>query len=157
LAGIHFTGSTGTFDRLVAAVGGRTPTYKAYPRLVGETGGKNFHLLHASLGWAPDGRRLRSAVAASVRGAFEYSGQKCSATARLYVPSSLWPAVRVLLLDGVADGVAVGSPEDLAHFTGAVIDGRAWERIMGVLRRAADDPSVGVLGGGGVGRGRLVG
>lgn len=153
LAGIHFTGATPTFDRLVTAVGARTGTYRAYPRLVGETGGKNFHLLHVSVGaggtpgGAP-GRRLREAVAATLRAAFEYSGQKCSACSRLYVPASLWPAVRALLLDGLGQSVRVGSPEDLSNFTGAVVDGRAWERIMGVLRRAAADPGVEVLAGG---------
>lgn len=154
LAGVHFTGSTPTFDRLVTAVGSRTSTYRSYPRLVGETGGKNFHLLHVSCGsdGGADGaggdRRLREAVAATLRAAFEYSGQKCSACSRLYVPSSLWPAVRTLLLEGL-EAVRVGSPEDLTNFTGAVVDGRAWERIMGVLRRAAADPGVEVLAGGG--------
>lgn len=154
LAGIHFTGATPTFDRLVTAVGARTGTYRAYPRLVGETGGKNFHLLHVSVGGGgapggPPGRRLREAVAATLRAAFEYSGQKCSACSRLYVPASLWPAVRALLLDGLGRSVCVGNPEDLSNFTGAVVDGRAWERIMGVLRRAAADPGVEVLAGGG--------
>lgn len=153
LAGIHFTGSTATFDRLVTAVGARTSTYRAYPRIVGETGGKNFHLLHLSCGGgdangAGGQRRLREAVAATLRAAYEYSGQKCSACSRLYVPSSLWPAVRSLLLDGL-DAVRVGSPEDLTNFTGAVVDGSAWERIMGVLRRAAADPGVEILAGGG--------
>lgn len=153
LAGIHFTGSTATFDRLVTTVGAHTSTYNAYPRLVGETGGKNFHLLHLSAGGGEGGgtggRRLQEAVAASLRAAFEYSGQKCSACSRLFVPASLWPAVRPLLLDGLARDVRTGSPEDLTNFTGAVVDGRAWERIMGVLRRAAADPKVEVLAGGG--------
>ncbi|GAB0492674.1 hypothetical protein MMPV_003942 [Pyropia vietnamensis] len=153
LAGVHFTGSTATFDRLVTAVGARTANYRAYPRLVGETGGKNFHLFHLSVGSGDDGpygrrRRLREAVAATLRAAFEYSGQKCSACSRLYVPSSLWPEVRTLLLDGL-ESVRVGSPENFTNFTGAVVDGRSWERIMDVLRRASADPGVEVLAGGG--------
>jgi 1-pyrroline-5-carboxylate dehydrogenase len=141
LAGIHFTGSTRTFQHLWQQVGARIGSYRTYPRLVGETGGKDFVLAHPSA----DPLALEVAL---VRGAFEYQGQKCSAASRAYVPRSLWDGG---LRDGLADRVrslSYGDPTDFAHFGGAVIDRRAFDRLAGVVRRAPDDPGLEVLAGG---------
>jgi 1-pyrroline-5-carboxylate dehydrogenase len=141
LAGIHFTGSTATFQHLWQAVAKGLPSYRSYPRLVGETGGKDFVLAHPSA----DPATLEIAL---VRGAFEYQGQKCSAASRSYVPRSLWEAG---LRDGLADRVrslSYGDVTDLRHFGGAVIDRRAWDRLSKVVRSAAEDPSLEVLAGG---------
>jgi 1-pyrroline-5-carboxylate dehydrogenase len=141
LSGIHFTGSTATFQHLWQAVAKGLPSYRSYPRLVGETGGKDFVLAHPSA----DPRTLEIAL---VRGAFEYQGQKCSAASRAYVPRSLWEAgVR----DGLADRVrslTYGDVTDLASFGGAVIDRRAFDRLARVVRDAAADPALEVLAGG---------
>ena len=142
LAGIHFTGSTATFQHLWQTVGRGIDSYRCYPRLVGETGGKDFVLVHASAD------PLASEVAL-VRGAFEYQGQKCSAASRAYVPRSLWEGG---LRDGLADRVrslSYGDVTDLSHFGGAVIDRRAFYRLARVVRGAADDPALEVLAGGG--------
>lgn len=141
LAGIHFTGSTATFQHLWQAVGRGIASYRSYPRLVGETGGKDFVLAH------PSADPLATEVAL-VRGAFEYQGQKCSAASRAYVPRSLWEGG---LRDGLADRVrslSYGDVTDLSHFGGAVIDRRAFDRLAGVVRAAADDPALEVLAGG---------
>jgi len=142
LAGIHFTGSTRTFQALWQQVAQRLPHYRAYPRLVGETGGKDFVLAHPSA----DPTALEVAL---VRGAFEYQGQKCSAASRAYVPRSLWDGgVR----DGLADRVrslSYGDVTDFSQFGGAVIDRRAFDRLAGVVRGATDDPGLEVLAGGG--------
>jgi len=141
LAGIHFTGSTGTFQHLWQQVGNGLKSYKSYPRLVGETGGKDFVLAHPSA----DVTALEVAL---VRGAFEYQGQKCSAASRAYVPRSLWEGG---LRDGLADrtrSLSYGDVTDLRHFGGAVIDRRAFDRLSGVLRSAQDDPGLEVLVGG---------
>ena len=142
LAGIHFTGSTGTFQALWARVGSGLKTYRTYPRMVGETGGKDFVLAHPSA----DPLALEVAL---VRGAFEYQGQKCSAASRAYVPRSLWEGG---LRDGLADrtrSLRYGDVTDLSVFGGAVIDRRAYDRLSGVLERAAADPGLEVLAGGG--------
>ncbi|MCW2680349.1 MAG: Delta-pyrroline-5-carboxylate dehydrogenase [Frankiales bacterium] len=142
LAGIHFTGSTATFQHLWQAVAKGLPSYRSYPRLVGETGGKDFVLAHPSA----DPATLEIAL---VRGAFEYQGQKCSAASRAYVPRSLWEAG---LRDSLADRVrslSYGDVTDLRHFGGAVIDRRAWDRLSQVVRGAKEDPSLEVLAGGG--------
>ena len=141
LAGIHFTGSTATFQHLWQAVAKNLPSYKSYPRLVGETGGKDFVLAHPSA----DPATLEIAL---VRGAFEYQGQKCSAASRAYVPRSIWDGG---LRDSLADRVrslSYGDVTDLSHFGGAVIDRRAWDRLSAVVRGAADDPTLEVLAGG---------
>ena len=141
LAGIHFTGSTATFQHLWQAVAKGLPSYRSYPRLVGETGGKDFVLAHPSA----DPRTLEIAL---VRGAFEYQGQKCSAASRAYVPRSLWDAG---LRDGLADRVrslTYGDVTDLSCFGGAVIDRRAFDRLARVVRDAAQDPGLEVLAGG---------
>ena len=142
LAGIHFTGSTATFQHLWQQVGSRIGSYRSYPRLVGETGGKDFVLAHPSA----DVGALEVAL---VRGAFEYQGQKCSAASRAYLPRSLWEAG---LRDSLADRVrslTYGDVTDLSQFGGAVIDRRAFDRLAGVLSAAVADPALEVLAGGG--------
>ena len=141
LAGIHFTGSTATFQHLWRAVGNGIARYRTYPRLVGETGGKDFVLAHPSA--EPEALEV-----ALVRGAFEYQGQKCSAASRAYVPRSLWDGG---LRDGLVErtrSLSYGDVTDLSHFGGAVIDRRAFDRLQKVLHEAADDPTVEVLAGG---------
>ena len=141
LAGVHFTGSTATFQKLWHTVGGSLPGYAGYPRLVGETGGKDFVVAHPSA----DPRAL---VTGLVRGAFEYQGQKCSAASRTYVPRSLWEGgVRDALVQ-TTETIEYGDVTDLSVFGGAVIDRRAYDRLAGVLRRIGDDPAVEVLTGG---------
>jgi len=142
LAGIHFTGSTQTFQRLWQAVGNGLTRYRTYPRMVGETGGKDFVLAHPSAD-------LQALSVGLVRGAFEYQGQKCSAASRAYVPRSLWEGG---LRDDLADrtrSLSYGDVRDLSHFGGAVIDRRSFDRLAGVQQRAAADPAVEVLAGGG--------
>jgi 1-pyrroline-5-carboxylate dehydrogenase len=128
LAGIHFTGSTAVFQRLWQVMGDRIASYRAYPRIVGETGGKNFVFAHPSAS-------VPALVTALVRGAFEYQGQKCSAASRAYVPASLWPAVRAGLEEALAD-VAIGAPTDFRNFMAAVIDRRSFQRIAGAIEQA---------------------
>jgi 1-pyrroline-5-carboxylate dehydrogenase len=140
LAGIHFTGSTRVFQQLWSAVGGAIGGYRSYPRLVGETGGKDFVVAHPSA----DVDVLRTAL---VRGAFEYSGQKCSAASRAYLPESLWRAVRDGLI-GETEALTLGSVEDLGNFTSAVIDDRSFGRLAAAIDRAHATDSVTVLAGG---------
>jgi 1-pyrroline-5-carboxylate dehydrogenase len=141
LAGIHFTGSTPTFQRLWSAVGDHIGAYASYPRLVGETGGKDFVVAHPSADAA-------SLVTGLVRGAFEYQGQKCSAASRAYVPRSLWTGGVRDELASVTESLSYGDVADLSHFGGAVIDRRAFDRLAAVQERAAEDPEVQVLAGG---------
>ncbi|MEU5879847.1 L-glutamate gamma-semialdehyde dehydrogenase [Spirillospora sp. NPDC047279] len=140
LAGIHFTGSTATFRRLWRDVGEAIGDYRAYPRLVGETGGKDFVLAHPSADPAV-------LTAALVRGAFEYQGQKCSAASRAFVPRSLWKVIKDELLAEVA-ALTVGDVRDPGTFMGAVIDRRAFDRLDAAVRRLKADPEVDVLAGG---------
>lgn len=140
LAGIHFTGSTRTFQHLWSEVGSRIGSYRTYPRLVGETGGKDFVLAHPS---ADDD----ALVTALVRGAYEYSGQKCSAVSRAYLPESTWRRIEDRLVTETAE-LPVGSPLDLAAFTGAVIDAPAFARNRAAIDRAHATASVTVLAGG---------
>ncbi len=141
LAGIHFTGSTGTFQHLWQQVGNRIGSYRSYPRLVGETGGKDFVLAHPSA----DAASLEVAL---VRGAFDYQGQKCSAASRAYIPRSLWDGgVRESLAQRV-QSLSYGDITDLSHFGGAVIDRRAYDRLADVLARAGKDSTLEVLAGG---------
>jgi 1-pyrroline-5-carboxylate dehydrogenase len=141
LAGVHFTGSTATFQHLWRAVGNSISSYAAYPRLVGETGGKDFVVAHPSA----DRDELATAL---VRGAFEYQGQKCSAASRAYVPRSLWDfGVRDALV-ATTESLTYGDVADFANFGGAVIDGRAYTRLSGVLERLQATPSMSVLAGG---------
>ncbi len=141
LAGIHFTGSTGTFQHLWRTVGENIAGYAGYPRLVGETGGKDFVIAHPSAD--PD-----VLVTALIRGAFEYQGQKCSAASRAYIPRSVWNTVKDQLL-GTAQALTMGDvATDLSLFMGAVIDARAFGRHVEVLARAHDRPGITVLTGG---------
>jgi 1-pyrroline-5-carboxylate dehydrogenase len=142
LAGIHFTGSTATFRHLWRTVGENIEIYRDYPRVVGETGGKDFVIVHPSADPA-------SIVTALVRGAFEYQGQKCSAASRAYVPRSLWDAsVRDELVATVRSLSFGDVSEDLSLFGGAVIDARAVDKHRGAFERARSRPSVQFLTGG---------
>jgi 1-pyrroline-5-carboxylate dehydrogenase len=140
LAGIHFTGSTPTFQHLWRTVGNNLEGYRSYPRLVGETGGKDFVIAHPSA----DIDALRVGL---IRGAFEYQGQKCSAASRAYIADSVWRRLRD---DLVADTAALpmGDPCDFTNFLGAVIDRRAFDRLSGVVERAHGDSALEVIAGG---------
>ena len=139
LAGIHFTGSTKTFQHLWRTVGERIASYRSYPRLVGETGGKDFVVAHASA----DVAALKTAL---IRGAFEYQGQKCSAASRAYIPRSVWARMGDDLI-GETEAIKQGDVTDFSNFMGAVIDERAFSRLRGVIDRAKDDPALEVLAG----------
>jgi 1-pyrroline-5-carboxylate dehydrogenase len=139
-AGVHFTGSTGVFNSMWRTIAENLPHYKGYPRIVGETGGKDFVFAHASA----DTDALSTAL---VRGAFEYQGQKCSAASRAYVPESLWPRLRERLLAQIAE-LRVGDVRDFRNFMGAVIDRKAFNKISGYLELAADAAECEVLCGG---------
>ncbi|WP_347350242.1 L-glutamate gamma-semialdehyde dehydrogenase [Intrasporangium sp.] len=140
LAGIHFTGSTPTFQHLWAEVGANIRNYKAYPRLVGETGGKDFIVAHPSA----DPAVLRTAM---VRGAFEYQGQKCSAASRAYVPESVWARIRDDLVATTND-LPQGDVTDFGNFMGAVIDERAFAKHKGAIDRAHAAEGIEVVAGG---------
>ncbi|MFT3833826.1 MAG: L-glutamate gamma-semialdehyde dehydrogenase [Micropruina sp.] len=140
LAGIHFTGSTGTFQRLWAEVGGRIGSYRSYPRLVGETGGKDFVIAHPSA----DDDVLRTAL---IRGAFDYAGQKCSAASRAYIPRSVWNRIGDDLIEAT-DALPMGDPRDLGNFLGAVIDDRAFAKQRTAIERAQAHPDLRVVAGG---------
>jgi 1-pyrroline-5-carboxylate dehydrogenase len=142
LAGIHFTGSTATFQHLWRAVGENIASYRGYPRVVGETGGKDFVVAHASA----DPAVLATAL---VRGAYEYQGQKCSAASRAYVPRSLWHGMRDDFLAQVESLTMGDVSADLSLFLGAVIDERAFAKHAGALERARGRAAVRVLTGGG--------
>ncbi len=137
LAGIHFTGSTRVFQTLWRGVGERITTYRSYPRIVGETGGKDFVFAHPSA-------ELEPLAVALVRGAFEFQGQKCSAASRAYVPRSLWPKLEERLRALVSE-LTVGDVTDFRNFMGAVIDARAHARLTGWLERLRADASCHVL------------
>ncbi|MBK8670027.1 MAG: L-glutamate gamma-semialdehyde dehydrogenase [Saprospiraceae bacterium] len=139
-AGIHFTGSTGVFQRIWKTIGENISKYKTYPRLVGETGGKDFVIAHPSA----DAKEV--AVALS-RGAFEFQGQKCSAASRAYIPASLWDQVSAYLKSDLAD-FKMGSPEDFRNFINAVIDEKAFDKITSFIASAKNDPNVEMVAGG---------
>ncbi|MGB3763525.1 MAG: L-glutamate gamma-semialdehyde dehydrogenase [Ornithinimicrobium sp.] len=140
LAGVHFTGSTRVFQMIWQSVGSNVATYKSYPRIVGETGGKDFIMAHPSA----DPKVLLTAL---VRGAFEYQGQKCSAASRAYVPESVWAQIKDELTATV-DGIACGDVRDFGNFMGAVIDERAFARHKAAIDKAHADASVDVVAGG---------
>lgn len=140
LAGIHFTGSTGLFRSLWKGVADHIEDYRTFPRLVGETGGKNFVVAHASA--QPD-----ALMVALLRGAFEYQGQKCSAASRAYVPNAMWPQLRTSLADAT-DSIPMGDIGDFSNFMGAVIDEEAYNRLAGVILAAKDDPHLKLVAGG---------
>ena len=139
LGGVHFTGSTAVFNGIVQRVG--AGGYRNYPRIVGETGGKNFVLAHP-------GADIESLAIAILRGAFEYQGQKCSAASRLFVPQSLWPRLRDRLADEIG-GMKVGDVTDFSTFMGAVIDEKAWRRLTEALSAARSTPGAKLVAGGG--------
>jgi 1-pyrroline-5-carboxylate dehydrogenase len=138
LAGIHFTGSTAVFNSMWKTVGERVSQYRSYPRLVGETGGKDFIVAHLSA----DRQALAVAIA---RGGFEYQGQKCSAPSRVYVPQSLWPDVRDRVI-GMMRDMRMGDVADFRTFVGAVIDRKAFDKINGYLDDARKNATI-VQGG----------
>ena len=140
LAGIHFTGSTATFRHLWQTVGAHIESYRTYPRLVGETGGKDFVIAHPSA----ELDQLRTGL---VRGAFEFQGQKCSAASRAYIPRSMWGRLRDSLVDET-ESLPMGDIADFSNFLGAVIDGRSFSRLSGVQERARGDASLEVIAGG---------
>jgi 1-pyrroline-5-carboxylate dehydrogenase len=140
LAGVHFTGSTPTFQRLWREVADNLSRYRGYPRLVGETGGKDFIVAHPSA----DPDVLRTAL---IRGAFEYQGQKCSAASRAYVPSSVWKTIRDDLVD-ITNGLPQGDVTDFANFMGAVIDERSFAKNAAAIDRARSAPGMQVIAGG---------
>jgi 1-pyrroline-5-carboxylate dehydrogenase len=141
LAGVHFTGSTAVFRGIWSQVGENIGSYRNYPRLVGETGGKDFVVAHPSA--EPD-----ALVTALVRGSFEFQGQKCSASSRVFVPRSLWPRVRDQLADQVAS-IPMGDVSDFRNFMGAVINQRSFERQVEAIAEAHSRPGHTVLVGGG--------
>jgi 1-pyrroline-5-carboxylate dehydrogenase len=139
--GLHFTGSNAVFQELWAVVGQRIAHYRSYPRLVGETGGKNFIVAHSSAD-------VTALAVAIVRGGFEYQGQKCSAASRVYLPRSLAPAVKAQVREMMAT-IRVGDPADDRNFLGAVIGRAAFSRITGFLERAQRDARCQIICGGG--------
>ena len=134
LAGIHFTGSTGVFQSMWTKVGQNVARYRSYPRLVGETGGKDFIVAHPSA----DVQELAVAI---VRGGFEYQGQKCSAASRIYVPKSLWPEVKDRVVAMMRD-IRMGDVADFRTFMGAVIDRKSFEKISGYLEDARKNATI---------------
>ncbi|HSN99638.1 MAG TPA: L-glutamate gamma-semialdehyde dehydrogenase [Candidatus Nanopelagicales bacterium] len=140
-AGLHFTGSTSVFQALWRRVGENIGRYRSYPRIVGETGGKDFVFAHRSAD-------VEALAVALVRGAYEYQGQKCSAASRAYIPRSIWPALKDRLTSLIG-AIRVGDVADFRNFMGAVIDGRTHARIAGRIAAAKADPACTLLAGGG--------
>ena len=140
LGGVHFTGSTYVFSTIWLTVGSDIRKYQSYPRIVGETGGKDFIFAH-------DSADIDALVAALVRGAYEYQGQKCSAASRAYIPDSIWPQVKQRLLDEIAT-IKVGDVCDFRNFMNAVIDKNAFNTISGYIDFAKNDPNLDILCGG---------
>jgi 1-pyrroline-5-carboxylate dehydrogenase len=139
-AGIHFTGSTGVFQNVWKTIGGNIHKYKTYPRIVGETGGKDFIMIHKTA-------KVDESVTAMVRGAFEYQGQKCSAASRVYVPSNLWPAIKTKMVETIKT-FKMGPTEDFGNFINAVIDEKAFDKIASYIDAAKQDKAVEVIVGG---------
>ena len=139
-AGIHFTGSTGVFQHIWNTIGSNITKYNCYPRIVGETGGKDFILAHKSA----DAEALATAI---VRGAFEYQGQKCSAASRVYVPDNLWEQVKSKVLSDLSE-IKMGPVEDFTNFVNAVIDEKAFDKITGYIEQAKQNEMVEVIAGG---------
>jgi 1-pyrroline-5-carboxylate dehydrogenase len=140
LAGIHFTGSTEVFQGMWREVGQNVNRYRTYPRLIGETGGKDFVMAHASA----DADALRTAL---IRGAFEYQGQKCSAASRAYIPQAMWNTIKPDLVD-LVEGIPQGDVSDFSNFMGAVIDGRAYANHMKAIEYARSAGTAKVIAGG---------
>jgi len=140
-AGIHFTGSTAAFNHIYKTIGENISHYRTYPRIVGETGGKDFVLAHESAD--PD-----VVATALLRGAFEYQGQKCSAASRAYIPANLADAVKTRLKEGIKS-FKMGSVEDFSNFINAVIDERSFTKIQSYIEKAKQDPGAEIIAGGG--------
>jgi 1-pyrroline-5-carboxylate dehydrogenase len=140
LAGIHFTGSTATFQEMWKTIGEKMDRYRSYPRIVGETGGKDFVFVHASA-------EIDVVATALIRGAFEYQGQKCSAVSRAYIPSNLWPPLKEKLLDEIRT-IKVGKVDDFSNFMGAVIDKAAFSKIAGYIDYAKGSNEAEIIQGG---------
>ncbi len=138
--GLHFTGSTNVFNVLWQTIGNNVGKYKSYPRIVGETGGKDFVVAHASA-------NAQEVATALSRGAFEFQGQKCSAASRAYIPKNLWKDVKKHLLAEL-DSMKMGSPEDFSNFINAVIDERAFDKITNYIANAKKSKSAEVIAGG---------
>lgn len=139
-AGIHFTGSTGVFRQVWREIGANIEKYKSYPRIVGETGGKDFVLAHPSAD-------PQVVVTALSRGAFEYQGQKCSAASRAYIPENLWPEIKTKLLEDLKS-MKMGPTEDFTNFINAVIDEKSFDKLAGYIEAAKSDPVTEIIAGG---------
>tara|TARA_Y100001980_G_C14556930_1_gene355061 strand:+ start:292548 stop:294173 length:1626 start_codon:yes stop_codon:yes gene_type:complete len=139
-AGLHFTGSTGVFRHLWKTIGENIGKYKSYPRIVGETGGKDFVIAHSSA----SAKELATAL---VRGAFEFQGQKCSAASRAYIPSNLWKDVKKYIQEDLKD-MKMGPPEEFSNFFNAVIEKKAFDKISGYINQAEKDKDAEIIAGG---------
>jgi 1-pyrroline-5-carboxylate dehydrogenase len=139
-AGVHFTGSTHVFKDIWAKIGAKIHHYKTYPRIVGETGGKDFIIAHPSA-------NVKQVSTGITRGAFEFQGQKCSAASRAYVPQSLWPAVKEQLIADVKS-MKMGSPEDFGNFITAVIHEGSFDKLAGFIDQAKKDADAEIIAGG---------
>jgi 1-pyrroline-5-carboxylate dehydrogenase len=140
LAGIHFTGSTAVFQKMWRTVGENISKYRTYPRLVGETGGKDFILAHASA--EPD-----ALITAIIRGGFEYQGQKCSAASRVYIPDGMWKRIKDKLIE-TTNSLSIGDVSDFRNFMGAVIDRAAFQKLAGYIQEAQRSDGAQVIAGG---------
>jgi 1-pyrroline-5-carboxylate dehydrogenase len=141
LAGVHFTGSTAVFQQMWRRIGENIGTYRSYPRIVGETGGKDFVVAHASA-------NVEALCTGLIRGAFEYQGQKCSAVSRAYIPASLWPVLRGKM-EAVLEEITLGDPRSCTHFMNALIDRTAFDRVMGYIEKARRSKQAEIIFGGG--------
>lgn len=139
-AGIHFTGSTGVFQTMWKTIGNNIAKYKTYPRIVGETGGKDFVIAHKSA-------NVDAVVTALARGAFEYQGQKCSAASRAYLPSNIAEEIKTKLTAALKT-MKMGTTEDFSNFINAVIDERSFDKITGYIDNAKKDPGAKIIAGG---------
>lgn len=139
-AGIHFTGSTPVFHSFWETIGKNISNYKTYPRIVGETGGKDFILAHSSA-------NAKEVATGIVRGAFEYQGQKCSAASRAYIPNNLWDEVKAYMLEDLGN-IKMGGTEDFSNFINAVIDEKSFDKLAGFIDAAREDTAVKIIAGG---------
>jgi len=139
-AGIHFTGSTGVFQHIWKTIGENIHRYRSYPRIVGETGGKDFILVHPSAD-------VKASATAIVRGAFEYQGQKCSAASRVYIPESLWPELKKLIISDV-ESFKIGPTDDFSNFINAVIDEKSFDKLAKYIDQAKADADAEIIVGG---------
>ena len=139
-AGIHFTGSTGVFRHIWKTIGNNIDKYRSYPRIVGETGGKDFVMVHKSA-------NVEQVSTALVRGAFEFQGQKCSAASRAYIPASMWPALKPLVVE-TTNSLKMGTTEDFSNFVNAVIDQKSFTKLSGYIDRVAEASDAEIIAGG---------